>query len=89
MVVVEVPVQVPVPMAASNAVAATPTGGAETASTGKSDFSWKQLSSQSSEEVSSTSPPSKEFVSRYLQVRSSVQFEIAKVEAKVEFDAGL
>ena len=70
MVVVEVPVQVPVPMAPSNAVAATPTGGPETASTGKSEFSWKQLSSQSSEEVSS-SPPPKEFVSRYLLVRSS------------------
>ena len=60
-VVVEVPVQVPVPMPNN----ATPS----TVSTNKSEFSWKQLSSQSSEEVPNAAP-AKEFVSRYLQVIS-------------------
>ena len=67
-VVVEVPVQVPVPMVPSsnNATPSSP----ETVSAGvKSEFSWKQLSSQSSEEVSNAAPAAaKEFVSRYLQV---------------------
>ena len=71
-VVVEVPVQVPVPMHNSNATPSSP----ETVSAGvKSEFSWKQLSSQSSEEVSgaAASAPSKEFVSRYLQDFEPVQ----------------
>jgi len=62
--VVEVPVQVPVPMSNN----ATPS----TVSTNKSEFSWKQLSSQSSEEVPNAAP-AKEFVSRYLQDFEPVQ----------------
>ena len=60
---VQVPVQVPVPVSGNNATPSTVSAGA------KSEFSWKQLSSQSSEEISNERKDSaKEFVSRYLQV---------------------
>ena len=57
-------VEVPVPVSGgNNATPSTVSAGA------KSEFSWKQLSSQSSEEISNERKDSaKEFVSRYLQV---------------------